>query len=310
MPRNRTVRLAVLGNSVQRAASSGYPSSRSSALKRRIVVGVLVLLSLVLITVSFRSHALDGVQGTAAGILRPFEVAADRVSRPFRDGVGYVRGLVNAKSENARLRRQNEALQQRLILDEGALQQNVDLRNALDFKGLPSAADFARVNASVAVNPQSPVDQSLTITAGTSSGVREGSVVLDPSSGALVGIVDRAFASVSRVTLLTDNLSAVTAMDLTTPSAVGIVKPGGGGSPVLILDLVAKNKVINVGDTIVTAGSPGKGQLPSMFPRGILIGTVSSQSINEINPFQNIQVHPAADLSSLQSVIVLVPPAH
>src|SRR5690242_2418434 len=98
VPRNRTVRLAVLGNSVQRAASSGYPSSRSSALKRRIVVGSLIALSLVLITVSFRSSALDGAQGTAAGILRPFEVAADRVSAPFRDAIDWFRGLVNAKS--------------------------------------------------------------------------------------------------------------------------------------------------------------------------------------------------------------------
>src|SRR3954452_1746284 len=100
VPRNRTVRLAVLGNSVQRAAASGYPSSRSSALKRRIVVGGLVLLSLVLITVSFRSTALDGVQGTTAGILRPFEIAADRVSRPFRDAAGWMHGLIDAKSEN------------------------------------------------------------------------------------------------------------------------------------------------------------------------------------------------------------------
>ena len=46
MPRNRTVRLAVLGSSVQRAAPSGFPSSRSSAVKRRIIVGFLVLLSL------------------------------------------------------------------------------------------------------------------------------------------------------------------------------------------------------------------------------------------------------------------------
>ena len=36
VPRNRTVP-AVLGQSVQRAAASGYPTSRSSALKRRIV---------------------------------------------------------------------------------------------------------------------------------------------------------------------------------------------------------------------------------------------------------------------------------
>ena len=190
----------------------------------------------------------------------------------------------------------------------GAVQQNVDLKNALKYHGPTSVADYAQVHAAVSVNPQSPIDQSLTITAGTNDGVRVGSVVVDPSSQALVGIVDRAFASVSRVTLLTDNLSNVTASDLTTPSAVGIVRRGGGGSDVLILDLVSKQKVVNVGDTVITAGSLGKGQLPSMFPHGIPIGTVSSQSINEINPYMNIQVHPFADLSSLQSVIVLVPP--
>ena len=91
-------------------------------------------------------------------------------------------------------------------------------------------------------------------------------------------------------------------------TTVGTLKRGGGGSDVLILDLVSKKKVVNVGDSIITAGTLGKGQLPSMFPHGILIGTVSSQSINEINPYMNIQVHPFADLSSLQSVIVLVPP--
>src|SRR3954465_5439637 len=135
VPRTRTVRLAVLGSSVQRAASSGYPSSRSSALKRRIVVGVLVLLSLVLITVSFRSSALDGVQGTAAGILRPFEVAADRVTRPFRDAAGWMRGLVDAKNEKKRLRAENEKLRQQLILDESAVQENVQLKAALDYHG-------------------------------------------------------------------------------------------------------------------------------------------------------------------------------
>jgi rod shape-determining protein MreC len=308
VPRNRTVRLAVLGNSVQRAASSGYPSSRSSALKRRIVVGVLVVLSLVLITLSFRSHALDGAQGTAAGVLQPFEVAADRVTRPFRDAVGYVRGLVDAKSENAKLRKQLEQYRQKLILDEGAVQQNVQLKNTLNYKGLPTVADFKQVNASVLVNPQNPINQTLTITAGTNDGIRDGSIVVDPSSQALVGIVDKAFASVSRVTLLTDNQSNVTAVDLTAPTAVGIVRRGGGGSDVLILDLVSKEKHISVGDSIITAGSLGKGALPSMFPRGIPIGTVKSQSINEINPYMNVQVQPLADFSSLQSVIVLVPP--
>jgi rod shape-determining protein MreC len=263
---------------------------------------------LVLITVSFRSSTLDGVQGTAAGILRPFEVGADRIARPFRDAINWGRGLVNAKAENKRLRAQLQTYQQRLAIDEGAVQENVNLRAALGYKGPPSIATFRRVTASVAVNPQSAIDQTVAITAGTNDGVHVGNVVIDPLTGGLVGTVDRAFPSVARVTLLTDSQSAATSIDLTSPTAVGIIQPGSSGSNALVLDLVSKSKVVNKGDTIVTAGSLGTSTLQSMFPRGIPVGTVKSESSNDVNPFKNIQVKPLVDFSSLQSVIVLVPP--
>jgi rod shape-determining protein MreC len=314
VPRNRTVRLAVLGSSVQRAAHTGFPSSRSSALKRRIVVGVLVLASLVLITVSFRSSALDGVQSTGASILRPFEIAADRVTRPFRDTVGWFRGLVDAKSENKKLRVQVEELRRQVILDESAVQQNVDLQNALDYKGPPSIADYRKVNAAVLVNPQSAIDQSVTISAGSGQGVTVGSVVVEPTGGpaaggALVGTVDKVAHNVARVMLLTDNQSAVTATDLTNPRVVGIVRRGSGSSDVLILDRVPKKPYVRIGDTIITAGTLGSGPLRSKYPHGIPVGTVTSESDNEANLFKSIQVRPLVDFSSIRSVIVLVPKA-
>ncbi len=312
MPRNRTVRLAVLGSSVQRAAPSGFPSSRSSALKRRIVVGLLVLVSLVLITVSFRSDALDGAQGTGATILRPFEVAADRIARPFADTIGWFRGLVDAKHENEKLRAQNEALRRELILNEGALQENVQLRKALNYKGPPSISDFDKVHTSVVANSQGALDESVVIGAGKSDGVQPGSVVVEPlggpdGSGALVGTVDRVTAHESRVTLLTDSQSAVTATDVTNTQVIGAVRRGGGSSDVLILDRVPKRPHVRVGDTIVTAGSLGAGPLQSKFPRGVPIGTVSSESSTDANLFQNIQLKPLVDFSSIQSVVVLVP---
>jgi rod shape-determining protein MreC len=134
-----------------------------------------------------------------------------------------------------------------------------------------------------------------------------GDVVIDPVTGGLVGTVDRAVSSEARVTLLTDSQSAVTSVDLMSPTAVGMIRPAGGGSGGLVLDLVSKLKVIREGDTIITAGSPGKGELPSMFPRGIPVGTVTSQGSSDVNPFKNIQVKSLVDFSSLQSVIVLVP---
>jgi len=304
VPRNRTVRLAVLGSSVQRSAASGYPSTRSSAIRRRIVVGSLVLLSLVLITVSFRSSALDGVQGTAADALRPFEVVASRVARPFRDTVGWVHGLVDAKSQNKKLRHQVQTLEQQVIAAKAAETENDSLKRLLRYHGPASIADFRKVYAGVTVNPQGELSESVTIDAGTSAGVTAGDVVITPDG--LVGTVDRAFGDVARVTLITDELSAVTAMDANYPTSVGIAQRGNG-SGVLVLNLVSKSAKVEVGDPIVTAGTPAQSSLQSMFPRGILVGTVSSWSDSDVNAFKNIQVQPSVSLKSLQSVIVLVP---
>jgi rod shape-determining protein MreC len=275
-------------------------------------VGLLVLASFVLITVSFRSSALDGVQGTGASILRPFEVAANRVARPFTDTIGWFRGLANARSENRRLREQLAATQRQLILDEGAIQQNVELQKALDYHGPPTIADFTPVHAAVLANPLSALDQTVTIYAGSAQGIVKGSVVVEPTGGpddvgALVGTVDKVTHGVSRVMLLTDAESAVTATDLTNPRVIGAIKRGSGSSDVLILDRVPKQPYVRRGDMIITAGTVGSGPLKSKFPRGIPIGAVSSLSNSDANLFQNIQVKPLVDFSSVRSVVVLVP---
>ena len=102
MPRNRSARLAVLGSS-QRSTSSSYPPRLngrfSGPVKRRIILGVLVVVSLVLITVYFRESdggALHSIQNAGSTVLRPFEVAATRIAHPFQDLYNYVRGLVDA----------------------------------------------------------------------------------------------------------------------------------------------------------------------------------------------------------------------
>lgn len=309
MPRNRTVRLAVLGSSVQRTAASGYPSNRSSAVKRRIIVGSLIVLSLVLITISFRSTALDGVESDAATVLRPFEVAADRVSAPFRDTVDWFHGLANARSENSQLKAENAQLRHELVLDQTALYQNGQLQSQLHYLGPPSIAAFRRVNTEVLTNPQSPIDQSVTIAAGAKNGLKAGDVVIAANAGGvggLVGTVTRVWSHVARVALLTDSSSHVSASDVTSPSAIGIVSSGDSGD-VLIFDRVSKTQRVARGDTIVTSGTIGKGALPSLYPKDIVIGTVSYQSESDANAFQTIQLQPLVNFSSVRSVIVLVP---
>jgi rod shape-determining protein MreC len=307
VPRNRTVRVAVLGSSVQRAASSGFSTTRSGAVRRRLVVGFLVLLSLVLITLSFRTSALDPAESAGATALRPFEVAANDVARPFRDAAGWTTGLIHAKSENAKLHRQVEAYRRELSRQQAYSNENKVLRRELRYRDAPSFPGCCRpVFATVLTNPSASYDQTVTIAAGSNDGVAPQDVVITPDG--LVGQVTKVFGSVSKVMLITDPDSAVRAIDARNRAAIGILQHGSASNS-LALTHVTKDKNVEEGDTIVTAGSLGGGQLPSLFPKDILIGTVTSVGQNDVDLFKQIQVQPFVDLTALESVIVLVPKA-
>ncbi len=292
--------------SVQRSASQPYPSQKSSAVKRRIVVGMLVVLALALITVSFRSSTMTPVQDAGASVLRPFQVAAERVARPFRDAGGWAAGLVDAKSENAKLRKELDGLRNQVYANQDAAAQNAELRRLLDYRDSPRfPQDFAAVSTAVISPPQSQYEQTIVIAAGRRDGVRlEYPVVTEDG---LVGKVTSVGRSVSKVLLLTDEASAVSATDLYERGATGIVKHGQGATDTLILDRVTKDQQVQDGDPVITQGSPAGARLPSIYPRGIKIGVVTSVGQNDTDLYKQIQVQPFVDFASLSSVLVLVP---
>ncbi|HEX4521340.1 MAG TPA: rod shape-determining protein MreC [Gaiellaceae bacterium] len=313
MPRNRNVRVAVLGSSVQRAAASGHSSTRSSQLRRRFVVVGLVMVSLALVTVSFRSAALDPVEGFSASVLRPFEIAANRVARPFRDAANWTHGLFDAKAQNKRLVAEIAVLRRKNAALTGAETENADLHKQLHYVHSPSyPKDYNEVGARVLSSP-STLDQSVTISAGSNQGIEPEDVVV--TNDGLVGTVSKVFGSESRVTLITDPTSAVRAVDEKNLAAVGLLDHGTGANS-LVLDGIGKDKVVGSGDTIITAGSQQDSKLLSIFPRNIPIGYVSGVGRSDTDIYTEIQVQPFVDFSSLESVLVLIPipkpthPAH
>jgi rod shape-determining protein MreC len=266
-------------------------------------MGCLLAASLVLLTVSFRSSALDGVQSVGVSVLRPFEVAATRVARPFEDASSWTRGLFHAKSENRKLRRQVEELNQQLAGYEAARNANRYLEHLLKYRHSPTfPGDYSTVAAEVLTSP-TVFDQTVTISAGSNDGIKPQDVVV--TADGLVGQVTKVTGTVSKVMLITAADSAVRALDAQSSAAVGDLEPGSS-SDTLSLTLVGKDKQVRFNDEIVTAGSPGGGALPSIFPANIPIGVVTSVGQNETDIYKQIQVQPFADLSALHSVLVLV----
>ena len=263
-----------------------------------------MLLSLVLITISFRSGsggAVNRVEGAGATVLRPFEVAAESVARPFRDVYGYFAGLVHVKRENSRLKQQVNELRQQALQGQSAQEQNRALRNQLKFVDSPLfPADYSPVNTRI-ISWASEFVQQVAIAAGSDSGIKQDTPIV--TRDGLVGRVTDMTGSAAQVTLLTDENSAVQARDQTT-DARGLVRHGQGQGS-LVLDFVPKEANVQEGDVIVTAGTRSK-QYPSLFPGGIQIGVVTHVGQSDTALYKQIQIQPYVDFSALDAVTALI----
>jgi rod shape-determining protein MreC len=305
MSRQRSARSAAPGLAVRRISTA--PTRSTGPLRRRLVVGLLVLACLVLISLSFRSTEsgpLTGVQSAGASALRPFTVGAERVAQPFRDAYGWADSLLSARNDAKTLREENRALRQQAIQSQFALQENAFLREQLDYLDGPRFPSVFRPGvAEVTGRPAGAFAQAIVIAAGSSSGVRLNDPVV--TADGLVGLVTRVTAKLARVQLLTDEEAAASAIDLRT-GATGIVRHARGTRATLVFDRVRKQDVIRVGDQVVTAGWRA-GALSSLYPKGIPIGRVTSFGLTDTDLFQQVQVDPYVDFGSLDAVIVLVP---
>ena len=300
--------MAALGSPVRRTVAPSLSSRTTGPLRRRLIVGLLVLVSLAMITVYFRESPngnLHGFQSVGASALRPFEIAADRIARPFKDAYGWTADLFHAKSRNKELQAEVDKLSQLAIANANAGAEAKQLSAILNYKRSPTfPADFRKssITASVISNPASAFDQSIVISAGSSSGIRVHDAVV--TSRGLVGQVTKVLHDVARVTLITDQNSNVTSKDHQT-GAIGVLRHSQGAEDVLFLDRVLKSKRVQEKDLIVTAGFQ-QGKLSSFYPKGIPIGVVTKVGQTDIDPFQDVQVLPRVDFSSLSIVLVLV----
>ena len=296
----------MLGLPVRRTANRAFPSRTSSALRRRIVLGILVVLALALITISFRESEdgpLHDAQAAVASALQPLTIAVERVARPFRDAYGWTADLFNARSEAERLREENEQLQQAVIQNESALQSLVEVKKLLEYvEGPTFPSEYTAVNTSVVSRPARAFEQAVVLPVGTDDGIEQDAPVVNADG--LVGRVTYLTADSARVTLLTDESSAVSARDLRT-GASGIVEHGQTGDS-LIMSSVRKEDNIEIGDEIVTSGWTS-GNLSSLYPKNILVGRVTSVGQTQTDLYQQVQIASDVDFASLDAVAVLVP---
>ena len=276
--------------------------------RRRAVLAALVALSLALVTAYFGESSgggLHAVQRGAMEILAPIQEGANRVSKPFRDAFGWFGSTLDAKGERDKLRRERDGLRQEVAQLEVQASENEQLRGLLDINSAGGIKAYEPVVARVFARSPSTWYSTVEINKGSSDGVRPDQPVVNGAG--LVGKVKSVSDGNAVVMLLTDQDFGVSAKAARSGEP-GALDPAVGAPGELRLELVPRGKLVKKGERIVTAGTISA-RLRSLFPPGILIGTVNRVDEGDGELDRRINVKPAADLRRLETVQVLTKPA-
>jgi rod shape-determining protein MreC len=273
--------------------------------RRRAVLGGFIALSIAILTVYFGEsgggvfHTLQrGAQETFA----PVETGATKALKPFRDFFAWAGDTIDAKDQNAELKKEVERLRSDLAMAQTSLRDANQLKAIRELHQenyFPTATQ--PVTARVIAKSPTVWYSSVKIDKGSNDGVRVNQPVI--AAGGLAGKVISATGGTAEVRLITDGESGVSAQVF--PQGVtGIVRPQVGDPDDLLLENVESGRRVTERTLVITSGfTSSKGE--SLFPRGIPIGRVTEVDFDELETYQRAHVKPFADLRRIDLVQVL-----
>ncbi|MGA2979509.1 MAG: rod shape-determining protein MreC [Terriglobales bacterium] len=226
----------------------------------------------------------------AVGAVTPFERALvwmQTSSGNLWHNYFYLRGV---RAENRSLKAQIEQMR----LEQVRMSQDADqarrLQALLAFKEQFISQTMA---AQIIGGTGSELSRSVYIDKGYKDGIKADMAVI--TADGIVGKVLRVYRSTSLVLLIDDQTSGVGAI-LDKTRLQGILR--GTPSGEVVLEKVMSDETVPAGELVLTSGGDG------IFPKGLLVGRVTRVTPGS-ELFLNIRVHPAADLSKLEEVLVV-----
>jgi rod shape-determining protein MreC len=257
-----------------------------------LLTALVLLLVFSVLSLSLKhSPAVKKVQGLVISITAPglegMEYVARRVKKLW---LGYFY-LVGVQRENSELKRLSEEYQQRQVRFQEAQEALTRLESLLDLK---RQVALPVIGARVIAYDPSLWSRSAIIDQGKAQGVKEGLPVLAPQG--IAGRIVEVYPEYSKVMLIVDRKSGADAMVQRTRGR-GVLKGKGGNR--CSLEYVPKNADVQVGDLVLASGLVG------LYPKGLVFGKVTAANKKNPGVFQEIEVTPNVDLSSLEEVLVV-----
>ena len=264
--------------------------------RSRLLLIILIVTSLFLITLDLRGvKILDGLRSGTQNVLSPFQKAGSTVVSPFRDFFGDVTHLGRTRSQIEKLKADNARLRNQLLQRKSADAELEQLKSVLDLAGRAGYKVLAaRV---ISQGASTSFTQTITIDAGTTSGVRQNMTVV--SGEGLVGVVKESYLNSALIMLATDPDFKV-GVRVAGTQQIGILS--GRGSKRAELQLLNNQKIVKVGDVLLARGSTNN----RPFVPGIPVGIISAvdSTAGSIAQTATVMLYPNFSALGVVSVVL------
>ena len=255
-----------------------------------LILTMLLVFSVLSLSLK-RSPALRKVQELVVSMTAPGLEGLEYVGRSAKQlWLGYFY-LMGVRRQNAELQRQLEEYKQREVRFQEAEQALTRLETLLDLK---RQVALPVIGARVIAYDPTLWSRSAIINQGKAQGVKEGLPVLAPQG--IVGRIVGVYPEYSKVMLIVDRKSGADAMVQRTRIRGMLTGKGGNRCS---LEFVPKSADVQVGDLVLASGLVG------LYPKGLVFGKVTAASKKNPGVFQEIEVSPNVDLSTLEEVLVV-----
>ncbi len=264
--------------------------------RSRLLLIILIVTSLFLITLDLRGvKILDGVRSGTQNVLSPFQKAGSTVVSPFRNFFGDVTHLGRTRNEIEKLKADNARLRNKLLQRKSADAEITQLKSVLDLAG--SAGYKVLAARVISQGASTSFSQTITIDAGTTSGVRQNMTVI--SGEGLVGVVKESYLNSALIMLATDPDFKV-GVRIAGTQQIGILS--GRGSKRAELQLLDNQKIVKVGDVLLARGSTNN----RPFVPGIPVGVISAvdSSAGSIAQSASVMLYPNFSALGVVSVVL------
>jgi rod shape-determining protein MreC len=259
----------------------------------RVKVTVFAFLSIALLVVDARFHALTAVRQVAATVLYPLQMVA-LMPRDAVSNMGSYFSSISALQKEVRdLKSQQVAMASAMQQAQLQMAENGHLRKLMDAREhLPVRSMMSEI----LYDARDPATRRVVLDRGSQQGVKLGLPVID--NAGVVGQVTRVFPFTSEVTLLTDKEQAIPVQVLR--NGLRSVAYGRGQSGQLDLRFVAPNADIVVGDVLVTSGLDG------MYPAGLAVAKVTQVESVAQGAFGRVVCQPLAGIDRHRQLLVVM----